>query len=215
MWGFGVLIFDFFGFFSYQFNVVTVFRFCHRTFVSTYPSRSTPFLYHFVNFFLRPVCTQECPALCGILSPSISSEFLHTSRDSPCPWQKSPCFMCVRLHLFVPVWSFLLCSSVFPHTNTPICTHPHPSTPNCILDCPSVSPLSHPCNPSVPSPILVSCMSSCAHPRLPMSPSRVRPCPYTSLHPSTPNHTHLWPFLVCIFTHIQYPIQHPAFCPVW
>lgn len=154
--------------------------------------------------------------LCVVSCPPQSPPSSSTRVVIPLVPDKNLPVLCVSVSIYSYRFGPFFCvPSVFPHTNTPICTHPHPSTPNCILDCPSVSPLSHPCNPSVPSPILVSCMSSCAHPRLPMSPSRVRPCPYTSLHPSTPNHTHLWPFLVCIFTHISYPIHHPVFCPVW
>ena len=139
------------------------------------------------------LCVVSCPPQPLRVPPHESWFPLSLTKNLP--------VLCVSVSIYSYRFGpFLLCSSVFPHTNTPIRTHPHPSTPNCILDCPSVSPLSHPCNPSVPSPILVSCMSSLAHPSLPMSPSRVRSCPYTSLHPSTPNHTHLWPFLVCIFT---------------
>ena len=193
MWGFGVLIFDFFGFFSYQFNVVTVFRFCHRTFVSTYPSRSTPFSYHFVNFFLRPVWTQKCPDLCGILSPSTPSEFLHTSRDSPCPWQKSPC-LCVSVSIysyrFGTFFCVPLCSLTLIHPSAPTHTHPNPT----------VSLIAPPCLPYLTHVIRVF-----PHPYLcrvcPPAPTRASPCP---LHVSDRAPTHH-----CIHPHPITPIYDP------
>ena len=98
-------------------------------------------------------------------------------------------FFCVSSHNYT-----------HPHPSAPIHTHSHPTVPLIVPPC---TPLSHLCNPSLSKPLLTPCMSSRDHPCLPMSSLYVQSCPYTPLHPSSPNHTHLWPSL-CVSSPIHY-----------